>query len=80
MPTTVHIPDRLLTALDQRAEELGLSRNRLIVRAVEQSLRRETEWPEKFIRRLKDVGTEEKAVKYVLDTNTISALMRGDAN
>ncbi len=80
MPTTVHIPDRLLTALDQRAEELGLSRNRLIVRAVEQSLRRETEWPEKFIRRLKDVGAEEKAVKYVLDTNTVSALMRGDAN
>lgn len=53
MPTTVHIPDALLEALDRRAKELGTSRNRLIVRAVEESLRHQPEWPAEFLRRLK---------------------------
>ncbi len=58
MPTTVHIPDRLLTALDQRAEALGVSRNRLIVQAVEQSLCNQTEWPAGFFERFSNVDPE----------------------
>ncbi|MGH9199830.1 MAG: ribbon-helix-helix protein, CopG family [Vicinamibacterales bacterium] len=33
MPTTVHIPDPLLKSVDRRAKALGISRNRLVVRA-----------------------------------------------
>jgi hypothetical protein len=39
MATTVHIPPPLLDALDKRAEALGVSRNRLIVTAIERELR-----------------------------------------
>ena len=53
MPTTVHIPDDHLVALDRRAKELGISRNRLIVKAVEQSLRHDSEWPAEFLRQLR---------------------------
>ena len=39
MPTTVHIPDPLLKSVDRRAKALGISRNRLVVRALEQAVR-----------------------------------------
>lgn len=39
MPTTVHIPEALLESIDRRARALGVSRNRLIVRALEQAVR-----------------------------------------
>ena len=61
MATTVHIPDELLAALDRRATELGTSRNRLIVRAVEQSLREPAAWPPGFLDRFLSVTTEQKA-------------------
>lgn len=61
MATTVHIPADLLAALDHRAAELGTSRNRLIVRAVEQSLRDETAWPSGFFERFSSVTTEQVA-------------------
>jgi hypothetical protein len=53
MPTTVHIPADLLDRLDRRAKELGMSRNRLIVDAVERSLQHGAEWPPGFIEQLK---------------------------
>jgi metal-responsive CopG/Arc/MetJ family transcriptional regulator len=37
MPTTVHIPPTLLKSVDRRAKALGVSRNRIIVRALEQA-------------------------------------------
>jgi predicted transcriptional regulator len=61
MPTTVHIPDALLEALDRRAKELGTSRNRLIVEAVERSLRHGSEWPAGFIERLKAADPDQAA-------------------
>jgi hypothetical protein len=36
MPTTVHIPDPLLNSVDRRAKALGISRNRLVVRALDE--------------------------------------------
>ncbi len=63
MPTTVHIPERLLTALDRRARSLRVSRNHLIVRAVEQVLRDEgAAWPDGFVARLKTVDSGQAAV------------------
>lgn len=47
--TTVHIPDRLLSKIDQVAREKGLSRNRFIVQACQKALDNEAgEWPESF--------------------------------
>lgn len=54
MPTSVHLPKPLLDAVDRRAKALHVSRNRLIVRALERELRqREGEgWSAAFFERL----------------------------
>jgi predicted transcriptional regulator len=47
--TTVHIPDPLLSKIDQIVKEKGISRNRFIVRACEQALENSAgRWPENF--------------------------------
>jgi predicted transcriptional regulator len=61
MPTTVHIPPELLERLDQKAREQGMSRNRLIVQAVEESLRSPTGWPPGFFERVKARDPEDAA-------------------
>jgi Ribbon-helix-helix protein, copG family len=38
MPTSIHIPKPLLTAVDRKARSLGISRNRLIVQALEREV------------------------------------------
>ena len=78
MPTTVHIPDELLAALDRRAAELGTSRNRLIVRAVEESLQRRSSWPPSFLDRFKAVAPEHaKAVDDVLEATVTRRKSKG---
>ena len=49
MPTTVHIPKPLLKRVDQRAKALGISRNRLIIDAVEAKLGSRRAWPPELI-------------------------------
>lgn len=49
MPTTIHLPDRLLDAVDSRARELGVSRNRLIVRALERETSEPSSWSPGFL-------------------------------
>ena len=47
--TTVHIPDSLLSKIDQTVKEKGISRNRFIVQACEKALQNDTgRWPEDF--------------------------------
>ena len=47
--TTVHIPDPLLSKMDQIVKEKGISRNRFIVQACEQAVVNDAgEWPENF--------------------------------
>ena len=47
--TTVHIPDPLLSKMDQIVKEKGISRNRFIVQACEQAVVSDAgEWPENF--------------------------------
>jgi metal-responsive CopG/Arc/MetJ family transcriptional regulator len=48
MPTTVHIPQALLDAVDRRARQLKISRNRLIVRALQDEIERRTTWSPEF--------------------------------
>ena len=55
MPTTVHIPDPLLKSVDRRAKALGISRNRLVVRALEQAVSVRSGWAPEFLQRLRHV-------------------------
>ena len=58
MPTSLHLPKRLLEALDGRARRLGISRNRLIVGLLDRELGRETDWSPGFIQRLTEVDPD----------------------
>jgi hypothetical protein len=58
MPTTVHIPDPLLKSVDRRAKALGISRNRLVVRALEEAVRARSGWAPEFLDRLRRVDPE----------------------
>jgi hypothetical protein len=58
MPTTVHIPNALLKSVDRRAKALGVSRNRLIVQALEQTLREPSGWTPEFLEKLRSVDEE----------------------
>jgi len=58
MPTTVHIPDALLKLVDRRAKALGVSRNRLIVRALEKAITERTGWSPEFLDKLRHVDEE----------------------
>jgi predicted transcriptional regulator len=61
MPTTVHIPPALLKSVDRRARALGVSRNRLIVRALERAVHEPAEWAPEFLDELRQVDDETAA-------------------
>lgn len=63
MPSSVHIPKPLLVAVDRRARALKISRNRLIVKALEREVREGEEWSPDFFTRLEslDAATERTA-------------------
>jgi hypothetical protein len=52
MPTSVHIPKPLLAAVDKKARALKISRNRLIVRALEREVTEGSEWSPGFLAKL----------------------------
>jgi hypothetical protein len=55
MPTTVHIPPRILKAVDRQAKALKISRNRFVIEALERRLAEDAEqrpWPEGFFERM----------------------------
>lgn len=58
MSTSIHIPPPLLEAAGRRARGLGISRNRLIVRALERELAQGAAWSEGFFERLAAVTPE----------------------
>ena len=59
MPTSVHLPKLLLDAVDRRAKQLGVSRNRFVVRALERDVARETEWSPGFFEKFTPLGPED---------------------
>ena len=61
MPTTVHIPDPLLKSVDRRAKALGISRNRLVVRALEEAVSVRSGWAPEFLQRLRHADRETSA-------------------
>ena len=47
--TTVHLPDKLLNKIDRTVNEIGISRNRFIIKACEEALLNGAcRWPEDF--------------------------------
>ena len=58
MPTTVHIPAPLLKSVDRRAKALGISRNRLVVRALERAVSDRPAWSSEFLEQLRHVDHE----------------------
>lgn len=55
MGTSVHVPVELLKAVDRRARALRISRNRLILRALERELEQGSEWSVGFFEKLRAV-------------------------
>lgn len=60
MATTVHIPTRILIAARRRAKALGISRNRLIVQALERELERPSVWSPGFLDTLREIGADDR--------------------
>jgi hypothetical protein len=58
MPTTIHVPPALLKSVDRRAKALGLSRNRLIVKALEHAVKDRSGWAPEFLQNLRNVDRE----------------------
>jgi metal-responsive CopG/Arc/MetJ family transcriptional regulator len=57
MPTSVHIPKPLLVAVDRKARSLKISRNRLIVQALEREVKEGSTWSPDFFGRLESIET-----------------------
>ena len=71
MPTTVHIPAPLLKSVDRRARALGMSRNRLIVKALERAVSERNEWAPEFLEKLRRIdGDTVEAVDELLNNVT----------
>ena len=67
MATSVHLPKPLLDAVDRRARALKISRNRLIVKALQRELADTSEWSSGFFERLAATdGTTQVAVDELL--------------
>ena len=58
MATSIHLPKELLEAIDRKARSLRISRNRLIVRALEREVHARGDWSPGFIERLNEADAE----------------------
>ena len=61
MSTSVHLPRKLLEALDRRARALRISRNKLITQAIERELSTTGDWSPGFFDRLEERDDEVSA-------------------
>ncbi len=73
MPVSVHIPKPILAAAERRARALRISRNRLIVRALEREISGGSEWSPGFFEALTPV---DDATARALDASIESVRMR----
>ena len=58
MATSVHIPRHLLEAVDRKARALQISRNKLIIRALEREITPGSDWSPTFFEQLVDVDRD----------------------
>ena len=66
MATSVHIPKALLDAVDRRARQLKISRNRFIVQVLREELARSTEWSPGFFEKIAAGAADRAAVEEML--------------
>ncbi len=65
MPTSVHLPEELLKAVDRKAKSLRMSRNQFVVRALQREVGA-SEWSAGFFERLAPDADANKAVDEML--------------
>ena len=58
MSTTIHLSGDLLAAVDRRAKDLRLTRNRYIVQTLERSLLGDAAWSPAFVEELRAAGRD----------------------
>jgi hypothetical protein len=58
MPTSVHLPESLIEAVDRKARSLRISRNQLVVRALEREVREVSDWSPGFFDQLSECDPE----------------------
>jgi hypothetical protein len=58
MATSVHLPRALLEAVDRKARALRISRNQLVLRALEHDLQGGADWSPGFFERLSDIDPD----------------------
>jgi hypothetical protein len=58
MATSVHLPKVLLDAVDRKARTMRISRNQLVVQALERELHGGTGWSPGFFDRLSDINPD----------------------
>lgn len=58
MPTSVHLPGPLLQAVDRKARALRISRNQLVIRALEREVQEGSDWTPGFFEQLSDSASE----------------------
>jgi hypothetical protein len=56
--TNINVPRSLLTAVDRKTRSLRMSRNQLIIRALEREVAVGSDWSAGFFERLEDVDDE----------------------
>ena len=77
MPTSVHIPKPLLVAVDRKAKELRISRNRLIVQVLQRELEQK-DWSPGFFEKLGRIDAETaEAFRKSMDVVLSSRLSKG---
>jgi metal-responsive CopG/Arc/MetJ family transcriptional regulator len=73
MSTTVHLPPDLLETVDDRAKELGMSRNRYIIRALERTLETETRWSNRFVEELAAARSDDEGRRALEELRAVVA-------
>ncbi len=76
MSTTVHLPPQLLATVDHRARELGVSRNRYIIRALERIIESETRWSPRFVDELAAARSDDESREALQELVTVVARNR----
>lgn len=76
MTTTIHLPADLLESVDHQAKELGMSRNRYIIRALKSALASETRWSPRFIGELEAARLDEEGREALAEMRAVLSKSR----
>lgn len=80
MATTVHLPPELVERVDRRAQELGMSRNLYIRRALERAVEDETRWSPAFLRMIAEAAEDAEGAEAVDEMRRAIATRRTRKN